>query len=619
MFKVIAFCLTVGVLGNVCAHRVVEDRDYVLKAFQAAGGFDGFQDIQVFRDNYKKSVDKSLAELPANIKQFLITKADKSNGEGWVSKLASQYLEFVTTGNRVHFETTDTNRRVQLVNLVIGELLTRNGTYMKQIVNGLWLILEESSWETPAHMNIQKAGPGLPDPEQPIIDLRVSEMVSTVAIIKLLLREELTKMNKQGMFIKRIDHELKQRLILPYLNYDDYFWLGLKGNKVNNHNSWINSNILRAALLAIDDRTARHQVVNRSIYSIDKFINWYPRDGGCDEGPTYWGWAGGRLVDYLELLGDVSGGKIDWSTNKLLDLIGTFIYKVHIADNRYVNFADAHAVVEPEQSAVYKYGHLFKDETMKHFAAYVGQREDNYESVKSVSDFLGSLSIFVSTLVSYARGGTNDESHNHNDVGNYIVYVSGKPFIIDVGVGVYTNETFAKDRYKIWSMQSQWHNCPTINGVMQKNGKQYVARDVVYKTTADTVEFSADIAGAYPSEAAVKSYKRHIVFDRKLNTITVRDDYELKKWLKPLNAHFITHLKSETRSAGSVVLTDADNTRLAMKYESDVFDVVVDTHVIDKEDTLLRDVWGDSVHRITLVDKQSDKLKSTFVTTFSLP
>ena len=71
---------------------------------------------------------------------------------------ASQYLEYVTTGNRVHFETTDTHRRVQLVSLVIGELLTGNGTYMDQICNGLWLVLEESTWETPGHLHIQKAG-----------------------------------------------------------------------------------------------------------------------------------------------------------------------------------------------------------------------------------------------------------------------------------------------------------------------------------------------------------------------------------------------------------------------------------------------------------------------------
>ncbi|CAG2183284.1 unnamed protein product, partial [Oppiella nova] len=81
---------------------------------------------------------------------------------------------------------------------------------MKNIGDGLWLIMEESSWETPGHMSIQKAGPGLPDPDQNIIDLRVGEMASTVSIIKLLLRDELDKVNK--MFVKRINYELNRRV-----------------------------------------------------------------------------------------------------------------------------------------------------------------------------------------------------------------------------------------------------------------------------------------------------------------------------------------------------------------------------------------------------------------------
>jgi len=75
-----------------------------------------------------------------------------------------------------------------------------------------------------------------------------------------------------------------------------------------------------------------------------------------------------------------------------------------------------------------------------------------------------------------AKGGNNDENHNHNDVGNFVLYLDGEPAIIDVGVATYTNRTFGKDRYKLWYMQSQWHNLPSINGVMQHEGGQYKAK-----------------------------------------------------------------------------------------------------------------------------------------------
>ena len=77
-----------------------------------------------------------------------------------------------------------------------------------------------------------------------------------------------------------------------------------------------------------------------------------------------------------------------------------------------------------------------------------------------------------------AQGGHNAESHNHNDVGNFIVYANGEPAIIDVGVETYTAKTFSPQRYDIWTMQSAYHNLPTVNGVMQGAGREFEARNV---------------------------------------------------------------------------------------------------------------------------------------------
>ncbi len=102
-------------------------------------------------------------------------------------------------------------------------------------------------------------------------------MASTVAIIKVLLRESIEKVNK--MFIKRIDYELHRRVVYPYLNNNNFFWMGFNGEPVNNHNTLDNSDILRTALLGIDDDVSRNAVVNRSVKSVDYFVNQYPEDG----------------------------------------------------------------------------------------------------------------------------------------------------------------------------------------------------------------------------------------------------------------------------------------------------------------------------------------------------
>ncbi len=66
------------------------------------------------------------------------------------------------------------------------------------------------------------------------------------------------------------------------------------------------------------------------------------------------------------------------------------------------------------------------------------------------------------------KGGHNAESHNHNDIGSFIVYCDGMPILINPGVEFYTAKTFSAARYEIWTMQSSYHNLPEINGFMQK-------------------------------------------------------------------------------------------------------------------------------------------------------
>ena len=95
-----------------------------------------------------------------------------------------------------------------------------------------------------------------------------------------------------------------------------------------------------------------------------------------------------------------------------------------------------------------------------------------------------------------AWGGHNAQSHNHNDVGNVIVFADGRPLLVDVGVGEYTAKTFSPQRYDIWTMQSGWHNLPAINGADQRDGASFRARDVAFVATPSAARFSLDLAPA---------------------------------------------------------------------------------------------------------------------------
>jgi hypothetical protein len=139
-----------------------------------------------------------------------------------------------------------------------------------------------------------------------------------------------------------------------------------------------------------------------------------------------------------------------------------------------------------------------------------------------------SIGLMVARDESFAlavKAGNNGESHNHNDVGSVILYKHGRPVLIDVGVETYTAKTFSERRYDIWTMQSAYHNLPTFDGVMQQDGEEFAARDIEVSLRDDVAMMSMDIAGAYPSEAGVRSFKRRVVL-HKGRGVEIEDQHE---------------------------------------------------------------------------------------------
>ena len=151
--------------------------------------------------------------------------------------------------------------------------------------------------------------------------------------------------------------------------------MGLNNDRpVNNWNPWIHSNLLTCALLLDADPARRARTVYKILTSLDRFLDSYHDDGGCDEGPGYWGRAGASLFECLDLLHSASGGGLNYFDLPLVRQIGAYIYKVHIAGDWYVNFADAPAKVKPDGSLVYRYGKATGDRDLQAFGAYLYQR-----------------------------------------------------------------------------------------------------------------------------------------------------------------------------------------------------------------------------------------------------
>jgi hypothetical protein len=218
-----------------------------------------------------------------------------------------------------------------------------------------------------------------------------------------------------------------------------------------------------------------------------------------------------------------------------------------------------------------------------------------------------------------AQGLHNDKSHNHNDVGNFILYVDGQPLLIDVGPEAYTAKTFSRARYEIWTMQSAYHNLPTIGGVMQKNGRQFAARDVHYQVWNDSVCFSLDIAGAYPPEANINKWMRSITMNRVEGNVVVREEFHSKSGANDISLSMMTPCQ--------ILRTESD--RLVVRVSSEKGESPVDVAIgfepdkltpriepIPLKDDGLRRMWGDSLNRI-LLNRRGPQQSGVFTISFS--
>lgn len=564
---------------------------------------------------YPRAADReSWRSLPEKLRQDAIQIGERALPGEWPALRATQFLEFRREGNRSRFEASRNVRRDRLNQLVIAECVEGKGRFVDEIANGVWLTCEETWWGLPAHLGAQKRGTGLPDVTEPVIDLFAAETGAQLAWVDHLLGPQLEKVSP--VLRDRIAIEIERQILQPFEARDDFGWMGLRSKSaVNNWNPWINSNCLTCALLMEKRADRRAALAAKVLRSLDRFIDGYHEDGGCDEGPGYWGRAGASLFDNLELFDSATAGAVRFWEMPLVKEIGRYIYRVHIAGDWFVNFADAAAKPGMPSDLICRYGERIGDEKLRSFGAWGAQKDAGrsrgdslgrslpamfhsqaMDQVTKRQPFVGEAwlpGIQVMTarlregsaegMYVAAQGGHNAESHNHNDVGNFVAFRNGEPLLIDVGVETYSAKTFSAQRYEIWTMQSGYHNCPTVNGVMQSAGREFEARQVEFVKDGTGVEMAMDIAKAYPAEAKLASWNRVIRLDRALNEVVVRDTARLNG-----RADVTLNLM-----ATSEKIIDR------LHWEGPSVECKVDE--LKVEDRHLQNVWGNRLYRVRLV------------------
>lgn len=536
------------------------------------------------------------AQVPDSILKHIIKEAESEINYVFQPISASVALTYVRTGDRSEHAAISFAKRAVLLKFILAESIERKGRFMEPIINGLWSICEESFWGVPAHIG----NTGLPDVEHPIVELFSAETAALMGLTDYFVGDALDKINP--LFRKRMLAETNSRVFEPMLTKSSsYGWMS-KTNPVNNWNPWIMSNWIAATLLLEKDSNKRALMIHQALIGLDSYLNSIGDDGGCDEGPSYWFAAGGSTFDCLELLSYATQRKIDVYHDALIKNMSTFIFKSHIGKKYFVNFSDADPEVVADGLLLFRLGKAIQDSSLIKMGLWAYQqynyeqysfksnRENFYkprfvQNVLTIKDlplhnfnFTHAMDTWVEDVqVMTARtnnglylathGGHNAESHNHNDVGDFIVYASEEPVIIDVGRGNYTARTFSSARYQLWFTQSNYHNLPIINGKGQLAGRKYQANSVKYLPTAKNASLSMNIASAYDSAAGVKVWNRSISLLKQKEQVVVEDEATFSNGNNKVQQVFMTTCDIDTSNKGIIILTTPSFKKYQISYD----------------------------------------------------
>ena len=577
----------------------------------------------------KYSNREAWTNLSEDFKNYFKASANQLKAKNYISLPAILYMNFTRNGDRSEYEHVYFERRSDLMNLIIAECIFANGEYIDSIINLIWAICEETSWVVPAHNNKGE----LPDIEHEIfVDLFSAETGAAISFAYYFLSDIIAEASPTVK--RRMEIEVDKRILTPYLKYNHFWYMGFTDRAVNNWNPWINSNVLIAFAVFEKNQERLIQGVEKTAKSSDVFINSYHSDGACDEGPGYFGAAGAALFDYLEELFDITNGGINIFNEELIKNMARYIYRVYIGGDYYVNFADGPARPGAPAKLLARIGEYIGDNNLIGFSSDLISKSENkpdslgfhtYRNIKSLfqKEYTGKNFIppkahwFDGTEILIARdnegsksgmfisakGGHNAESHNHNDVGHFILYFDEKPVIIDAGVGTYTKFTFSSERYNIWTMQSGYHNLPVINGFDQIAGKNYHASDLNYTHENNLTVLSMQLKSAYPEDANIESYIREFKFEHG-KSFTVTDEYSLTQCNVPLVFNLICAEKPVISEKDEDIINLSEN--IEMTFDSSSFYVTIEE--IELTDMRLKRDWQrDYLYRIKLTGKDMKK------------
>jgi len=436
-----------------------------------------------------------------------------------------EYLAYIKIGNRSQSEKKYFQKRKQLVALGLYLQWQKDEKAMARFKSLIWDLCQDYSWALPAHLSIEK---GVFINPLTTVDLFAAETAQMLAEFLLIYEDQFDL-----LLINEINKQVQQRVLKPF-DENKWPWEKLE----NNWSAVCGSCVGITALILEKDPLKLGRILRRCNKALTYYFAGYGADGACVEGISYWVYGFSYYRYFADLYDWVAG--VPLLEQEKVPAIIEFPGYVEWKPGHYVPFSDAAPNTQIPSGLLGNLGIGVESVTSFHFDhcyrwAHLSrilwwstpdQKRLSINNGKYFED--AQWLVFRNEEIYFAaKGGHNNEPHNHNDVGHFVLSIQGELVLTDLGAGVYTADYFSEQRYLDPHTRSSWHSVPLINGKEQRSGFTGNAQVECASIQRNHCRFRLNIGKAYGLDTDVW---REFVLDAHERKLVLIDEVDAKQY-----------------------------------------------------------------------------------------
>ena len=513
---------------------------------------------------------------------FIVEIEEEINGimaqNSFLSQMKyEEILAFTEKGSRRESEEIYFKRRRNVVAMALYLQWEREKEVLRHFKNLVWDICQEYSWALPAHLSTNSC--------EITIDLFAAETAHMLAEFT-----EIFEADFEPLLLNEINKQIHRRVLTPFLEKAWNF------EKLENNWSAVCAGAIGMTVLTLTlDLKEKEIILKRCFQAMDYFLKGYGDDGCCTEGISYWVYGFGFYLYFAETYERHQG--ISILKGKKIEAIASSPTKLQGKDGRFIMFSDAAStthiptsircflkeklsvsLVSDGKISSFHFDHCYRWAHLSRILSWSNPVSCSLQESDDISHFFADAQWLIfknDALFFAAKGGHNDESHNHNDLGSFVFGVGNELTLVDFGAGAYSADYFGDKRYTYIQTRSNWHNVPTINNQEQMAGASYKATIEDVEFNENGCKFKLDLSAGYATDATVK---RSFQLGAKQEQLVIIDEVIAKGY----QANFVSYEKP-TIEKGQILWTKLRLNYYPTLFESEIEEAVAINHFNHEE------------------------------------